>query len=658
MRHSCQAPRGHPRALAISRTNFDRRVRRVWRSPCTIQSDKALSPLLSHSDTVPVVGLEPVVTRPPVAMLSSTLFIGGCTAGAIALVITGRYVALPVWLLAAEVFATILGLFVFGSFRWQIHKNALTYGMLLVVIATFSQVATSTWHVEIAQHGWIAWTQDHLLTFRGLDGLIHADTMLFILGLTWLVSVIAQTRLLEGITFFMLRRNNGAILPTVVAVTAVVAVASGILSGVSMIGLTIRTLVIILMLAAAPVSAIRYAVMVCTAVTTICGIWLAYGEPPNLIMRANLFPHLDDLFFLRYCLVPAIASYLMIAWQLRKRLGGRRLDLDTLDIVDSKVADVRFLQAARHGEVMTPIELVEGHADALGDHTEPVLARIRAGESLGLALVHEDVEVDVRRLLLGHFVSDELADGLDRHYLYVAAGRDEEAFMAELAVEEVIEATSKVRRRAQWIGASSLAPFAVLLILHAFNPGLPLFFASFAAFFVAALGIVRIPQMRALAFREAYQEYAEYYFLFPLFLSITLLTSAGFFDVMRTVVLRGIEVLGQSHVAFAQFAGSTFLSAILDNNIVADFASRGLFGLDTKVLDYFAMAQIAGYALGGCWTHIGCAQSVVAFAFIQRDVDEHYTPLQWIKEMTPVIGYTMLLLGGLIYLEGALLRSL
>jgi hypothetical protein len=175
---------------------------------------------------------------------------------------------------------------------------------------------------------------------------------------------------------------------------------------------------------------------------------------------------------------------------------------------------------------------------------------------------------------------------------------------------------------------------------------------------VAALGIVGIPQMRALAFREAYQEYAEYYFLFPLFLSITLLTSAGFFDVMRTVVLRGIEVLGQSHVAFAQFAGSTFLSAILDNNIVADFASRGLFGLDTKVLDYFAMAQIAGYALGGCWTHIGCAQSVVAFAFIQRDVDEHYTPLQWIKEMTPVIGYTMLLLGGLIYLEGALLRWL
>ena len=76
-----------------------------------------------------------------------------------------------------------------------------------------------------------------------------------------------------------------------ISVTAVVAFASGVLDGVSMIGLTIRTLVIIMTLAAAPVAAVRYAVMVCTAVTTICGIWLAYGEPPNLIMKANLDPY-------------------------------------------------------------------------------------------------------------------------------------------------------------------------------------------------------------------------------------------------------------------------------------------------------------------------------------------------------------------------------
>ena len=137
--------------------------------------------------------------------------------------------------------------------------------------------------------------------------------MLFILGLTSFVAVIAQTRLLEGITFALLRRYQGAILPTVISVTAVVAVASGIFDGVSMIGLTIRTLVIILLLAAAPPAAIRYAVMVCTTVTTICGVWLAYGEPPNLIMRANLYPYLGNLFFIVYCAPAAIVSYLLIA---------------------------------------------------------------------------------------------------------------------------------------------------------------------------------------------------------------------------------------------------------------------------------------------------------------------------------------------------------
>jgi hypothetical protein len=44
---------------------------------------------------------------------------------------------LPVWRLAAEVLATILGLFLFGSFKYQRHKNALTYGMALIIMATF-----------------------------------------------------------------------------------------------------------------------------------------------------------------------------------------------------------------------------------------------------------------------------------------------------------------------------------------------------------------------------------------------------------------------------------------------------------------------------------------------------------------------------------------
>ena len=214
---------------------------------------------------------------------------------------------------------------------------------------------------------------------------------------------------------------------------------------------------------------------------------------------------------------------------------------------------------------------------------------------------------------------------------------------------------ARLRSRAQLIGALALVPFIGLLILHGINHNVPLFLASFAAFFAALPGIARLPKMRALALHEARLEYAEYYFLFPLFFSITLLTRAGFFDALQGLIVRGIDVLGHSHVAFAQFLGSTFLSAILDNNVVADFASRGLHGLDLSVLHLFAMAQIAGYALGGCWTHIGCAQSVVAFAFIKRDVDENYTPLRWIKEMTPVILSTLFLITAIIYLEGMLL---
>ena len=159
--------------------------------------------------------------------------------------------------------------------------------------------------------------------------------------------------------------------------------------------------------------------MVCTAVTTICGVWLAYGEPPNLIMKANLYPHLGNAFFL-----------LVLRAGRDRELSRRRLatceagltasaiNLEDMDVIDANAEDVRFLQATRHGEVLTPIELVEGHADgSRRTGRRASSTRMRDGESLGLALVHEDVPSRPRRLLLGHFVSEELADGLDRHYL-------------------------------------------------------------------------------------------------------------------------------------------------------------------------------------------------------------------------------------------------
>jgi hypothetical protein len=102
-----------------------------------------------------------------------------------------------------------------------------------------------------------------------------------------------------------------------------------------------------------------------------------------------------------------------------------------------------------------------------------------------------------------------------------------------------------------------------------------------------------------------------------------------------------VAVIAQTRLLGADV--SEELAASLDrscrrfNNIVADFASRALADFDARILQLFAMAQIAGYALGGCWTHIGSAQSVVAYSFIQRDVDAGYTPVQWIAQMTPVI---------------------
>jgi hypothetical protein len=592
-------------------------------------------------------------------MLSGNTFLVACAGVAAVLLLLGRMVTpMPLWLLAAEVLTAIVGLFCFGSFRYQIHKNALTFGMMFIVLATFASLQSSAWHTEIATHGWAYWTREHLLSFRGLDALIHADTMLFILGLTFFVSVIAQTRLLEGITFALLRRNNGAILPTVISVTLFVSFASGIFDGVSMIGLTIRALFIILLLGAAPTPAMRQAVMVCTVVTTVCGAWLAYGEPPNLIMKANLHPYLPDSFFLRYCAPAAFAAYLVIARELRKRLQGQRVDLDGMDVMDANAEDVRFLQATRHGEVFSSVEVVHAHASDLHQLTDTVLDRLRKGESLGIAMIRAGVPESTRKKILAHFVSEDLADALDAHYVLDCAGDHKAAAKAEDKIDKALIRAGWLRQRAQRVGIVALLPFVTLLIAHGVNHNIPLFCASFAAFGIALLGIVGVPKVRSLALRDAWREYAEYFFLFPLFLSITLLTAAKFFDQLQPLLLSGMRVLGHGHMAVAQLFGSAFLSAILDNNIVADFASRALHGLDTAVLRLFAFAQIVGYAAGGCWSHIGSAQSVVAYAFIRRDIDEHYTPMQWIKEITPLVVQILGLATVLIYAENALLRWL
>ena len=589
--------------------------------------------------------------------ISSWKFFGACVVVAALVFGLSAVGTLPLWLLGAEVFATVIGLFVFGSIRYRIDKNALTYGMLLVIGATFWGVwwPGSEMRQLVVTEGWGPFWRElahHLFTLEGLDGIVHADTMLFILGLTFFVSVVAQSRLLESVSSALLNRNKGAVLPTVAGITAIVSVASGILDGVSMIGLTIRILVVILFWAHADRESTIYAVLVSTVVTTVCGMWLAYGEPPNLIMKSNLHPHLDDHFFLTYCGPLAVVSYVVVAVSLRMRLKGKVIDMAALDVVQRNAADVRFLQAMEHGEVPTSVEYAEMHRTLLGKHEDAVVERLRSGEPLGLALVEEGVPEATRKTILRGFLTEEHAAALDRHYVLENRGDVVGADIADNPFERSLVVVRAHRLRAQKIAGIAFIPFIGLLVGHAVNHDIRLFYASFTGFLVALFGIYSLPKMRGLALREARHEFAEYYFLFPLFLSITLLQTAGFFDQLKVLLKWSIEAMGASHVAFAQFAFCTFLSALLDNNVVADFAARPLHDLPETLMHYFAMAQIAGYALGGCWTHVGCAQSVVAYSFVQRTVDERFTPFDWIKLMTPVLTALFVVLTAMIYLRG------
>jgi Na+/H+ antiporter NhaD/arsenite permease-like protein len=481
---------------------------------------------------------------PSIVHLSGRRYLAACAAVAAAIVWIGR--PLPAWTIAAETLLAVVGLFVLGSIRYRLDKNALAYGAALVIGATFW---TSWWpdaplRAAMADEGWAPlwdFARRHLFSLRGLDKIIHAHTLLFIFGLTFFVACVGKTRLLEAAALAVLRRTGGDVRTTVIVLAAVVSFASGILDGVSMIGLMIRTLLILLLLAKADRADLVYAVMISTVVTTVCGMWLAYGEPPNLIMKANLHPHLDDAYFLRYCLPLAAGAYLIVVWNLRRRLGPARVSADDL------------AAAEREAEALPP--------------------------------------------------------------------------------------TGADRRRAQRIAVFSFVPFVGLLVWHAADHAVPLYLSSFAGFAVAFFAVAPHVEIRREALREARHECAEYLFLIPLFFSITLLQRSGFFVQITGLLASGIETLGAAQMAFAQFAGATLLSALLDNNVVADFAGRALAALplDAALLHLFATAQIAGYAAGGCWTQIGSAQSVVAFAFIRRNLDAGFTPFRWIREMTPLV---------------------
>jgi hypothetical protein len=164
-----------------------------------------------------------------------------------------------------------------------------------------------------------------------------------------------------------------------------------------------------------------------------------------------------------------------------------------------------------------------------------------------------------------------------------------------------------VRLRAQR-SAIALVPFFCLMA--GVNPTYH-WLSSFARFSRLA-GDRSNPKMRAGP--QARQEYAECYFLFRC--SCRSAASHGGLLRGQKELLPGYRDCRNAHVAFAQFLGSTFLSAILDNNVIAGFASRAVGFRRRPYL--FAMARIAGCASAAAG-RIGYAQSAVACAFIQRD---------------------------------------
>ncbi|HLA47741.1 MAG: hypothetical protein A2Z59_06175 [Nitrospinae bacterium RIFCSPLOWO2_02_39_17] len=541
-------------------------------------------------------------------------------------------------LLGIEVFATIIALFIFGSIKYRIDKNVITYGALLIILVTFfpmwwpkSQLRQE--FIEFGGHAIWEATKENILTLHGLEKLVHADTMLFILGLTFFVSVISQTRLLETISMNILRIFEGRVFATVILICALVSFASGIMDGVSMIGLTIRVLTIILIMAKVKEQGIKFFIMVSVVLTTVCGMWLAYGEPPNLIIKSNL--GLPDSFFLKYAMPMAVVSFIIVAIFIHRWLMRMLIPLNELDVLEQNIADVKFLQAARKGEIKDSDDMLMEYYDQLGDKAAHVKGFYHEGHHPISAMIRAGVNKEIIDRFIEEYLGEEFLEPVFNYYHFRVKKYDHKGMEQELIEADVInrllENTRLQRRAAQVWGKIAFIPFIGFLIWHASNHNVPLFIASMAGFGIAFLGILPHTRMSKLAFHEAVHEYKEYLFLFPLFLSISLLTAVGFFDQMKDLIEHGVESIGHAHIAVIQFIFSAFLSAILDNNVVADFASRAIQGMSSMFL--FAASQIAGYAAGGSLTHIGSAQSVVAFAYILRYIDSNFTPLDWIRAM-------------------------
>ena len=373
-------------------------------------------------------------SKSAIVELSPLKFLAGCAVLAAGLFALGMNHPFPPWAVALEVLVTILALFVFGSIRYRLDKNALTYGAALVIVATF-------WN------GW--WESSALRADVQRTGLPRARGIRApeFLHPSWLGPIGPRRHhaLHPGVDVLRRRHRPNpplgnvelrrvgqdqrtASVPTVAALTALVAFASGILDGVSMIGLMIRTLVILLFLAKVKEDTVIFAVMVSTVVTTVCGMWLAYGEPPNLIMKANLHPHLDNAFFLRY-LPPGGGGELphrFLERERRLRAGNASTWPNWTFWTATRPTCASCRRDARRSA--DPRGIPEAHAaDRRGSSRPGVRTapsrRARSGE----ALVNEHVPRETSIGIYGRVLASRLAVTLDDYYVHVFGLNDHKA---------------------------------------------------------------------------------------------------------------------------------------------------------------------------------------------------------------------------------------
>ena len=76
-------------------------------------------------------------TDTSIVQLSAKKFLGICAFLALAILFMGASTPVPPGIIAVEVLITILLLFVLGSIRYRLDKNALTYGAAMVIVASF-----------------------------------------------------------------------------------------------------------------------------------------------------------------------------------------------------------------------------------------------------------------------------------------------------------------------------------------------------------------------------------------------------------------------------------------------------------------------------------------------------------------------------------------